>query len=289
MNGRIDPERMPLPESVVHPLGELAFAVTKGVTLLESAACSFSASPACMLDRTRIVLLRTSHPGNIGAAARAMKTMGLTRLLLVDPVRFPAPEAEFRSAGGADVLAQAQVVATLDDAIDSCQLVVGSSARSRRVPWPLLDPRQLAERLSQLPAQTEIAILFGNEQHGLSNEELHRCHWHVQIPADAEYGVLNLAAAVQVISYELRMQWLQAGDIATVSNSWDVPLATSSEIEQLFLHLQKLLLELDFYDPDNPRQLLTRLRRLLLRSGLDRMEGNILRGILAAAMARIDH
>jgi len=151
------------------------------------------------------------------------------------------------------------------------------------------DPRQLAERLSQLPAQTEIAILFGNEQHGLSNEELHRCHWHVQIPADAEYGVLNLAAAVQVISYELRMQWLQAGDIATVSNSWDVPLATSSEIEQLFLHLQKLLLELDFYDPDNPRQLLTRLRRLLLRSGLDRMEVNILRGILAAAMARIDH
>lgn len=289
MNGRIDPERMPLPESVVHPLGELAFAVTKGVTLLESAACSFSASPACMLDRTRIVLLRTSYPGNIGAAARAMKTMGLTRLLLVDPVRFPAPEAEFRSAGGADVLAQAQVVATLDDAIDSCQLVVGSSARSRRVPWPLLDPRQLAERLSQLPAQTEIAILFGNEQHGLSNEELHRCHWHVQIPADAEYGVLNLAAAVQVISYELRMQWLQAGDIATVSNSWDVPLATSSEIEQLFLHLQKLLLELDFYDPDNPRQLLTRLRRLLLRSGLDRMEVNILRGILAAAMARIDH
>jgi len=242
-----------------------------------------------MLDRTRIVLLRTSHPGNIGAAARAMKTMGLTRLLLVDPVRFPAPEAEFRSAGGADVLAQAQVVAALDDAIDSCQIVVGSSARNRRVPWPLLDPRQLAERLSQLPAQTEIAILFGNEQHGLSNEELHRCHWHVQIPADSEYGVLNLAAAVQVISYELRMQWLQAGDIATVSNGWDVPLATSSEIEQLFLHLQQLLLELDFYDPDNPRQLLTRLRRLLLRSGLDRMEVNILRGILAAAMARIDH
>lgn len=242
-----------------------------------------------MLDRTRIVLLRTSHPGNIGAAARAMKTMGLTRLLLVDPVRFPAPEAVFRSAGGADVLAQAGVVATLDEAIDTCQIVVGSSARNRRLPWPMLDPRQLAERLSQLPTQTEIAILFGNEQHGLSNEELHRCHYHVQIPADAQYGVLNLAAAVQVICYELRMQWLQAEQVATVSNAWDVPLATSSEIEQLFVHLQQLLLELDFYDPDNPRQLLTRLRRLLLRSGLDRMEVNILRGILAAAMAHIDH
>ena len=249
--------------------------------------------PPVLRMHTRFVLIQTSHAGNVGGVARAMKVMGFDDLVLVQP-RWAnvlrREETIQRASGANDVLAKARIVDTLDEALDGMSHLCATAMTPRDFGPPTRAPREhFAAVLGEQEPPQGVAFLFGSERFGMRNEDVYRCHVALSIPTAPGFGSLNLAAAVQVISYELRMQWLQAGDIATVSNSWDVPLATSSEIEQLFLHLQKLLLELDFYDPDNPRQLLTRLRRLLLRSGLDRMEVNILRGILAAAMARIDH
>lgn len=232
-----------------------------------------------MLDRIRIVLVNTSHPGNIGSAARAMKTMGLSELYLVAPEQFPHPKAVEMSSGAADILDQAVVVATLDEAIADCTLVVGASARSRTIPWPLLSPREMTDKLKQEAPDSTTAILFGNEQSGLSNEELQRCHWHVQIPANPDYSSLNLAAAVQVFAYELRVASL---DQASTVETWDYRLATADDMEKFFTHLQQVLIEIDFLKMNAPRKLMTRLRRMFLRTRPDVMEMNILRGMLTA-------
>lgn len=232
-----------------------------------------------MLDRIRIVLIHTSHPGNIGAAARAMKTMGLGRLYLVSPVQFPHSKAVEMASGAADILEQAVVVPTLEEAISDCSLVGGTSARIRTVPWPLLSPRQLAEKTRQEPPGGEIAILFGREQSGLNNDELQRCHVHVQIPANPVYSSLNLAAAVQLLAYELRVAALNT-DLPT--DEWDYRLANADEMENLFIHLQTVLTEIDFLKINAPRKLMTRLRRLFLRARPDVMEVNLLRGLLSA-------
>lgn len=241
-----------------------------------------------MFDAIRIVLVGTSHPGNIGGAARAMKNMGLSDLWLVAPrAQFPHPEATLRSSGADDLLAQAQVVDQLADALSDCTLVAGTSARSRHLPWPLINPRQLAQRAATelTQPQARLALVFGREDRGLSNEELHLCHCHVHIPTNPAFSSLNLAAAVQVLAYELRMALSGLTDSETEDfwgTAWDSPRADHQTLERFFNHLEATLTEIDFHDPDNPRQLMSRLRRLYLRARPDTMEVNILRGILTA-------
>ncbi len=232
------------------------------------------------LDNIRIVLVNTSHPGNIGGVARAMKNMGLSRLYLVEPRQFPDEQATWRAASASDVLDGVVVTQTLDEAIADCQFVVGTSARSRNIPWPLQDPRACAARMASASAGEQVAILFGREDRGLTNEELRRCNLHLHIPTSADYSSLNLAMAVQVVCYELRML-LDADRLpASEDHEWDTPFATRDNMERFYLHLEQTLIELGFLDPAAPRQLMTRLRRLYSRVRLDEMELNILRGIL---------
>lgn len=231
----------------------------------------------------RIVLVNTSHPGNIGGAARAMKNMGLSRLYLVEPQEFPSEKAVWRAAGATDVLDNATVVSSLDEAIAGCSLVVGTSARERRIPWPLLDPRECGDNVWSEASQHEVAIIFGREDRGLTNEELHKCNFHVHIPANEEYTSLNLATAVQVICYEVRMSYLRAVEGKTLLNhQWDMPPADAGAVESYYRHLEETLASLGFLDPENPKQTMTRLRRMYNRVRMDQMELNILRGVLTA-------
>ncbi|PXF32241.1 RNA methyltransferase [Pokkaliibacter plantistimulans] len=237
-----------------------------------------------MLERVRIVLVNTSLPANIGAAARAMKTMGLAQMVLVAPKIFPSPEADTLSSGATDILAQARVVSSLDEAIAGCRLVIGTSARSRHIPWPLLNPRAAAAQAwAELPVG-EVALVFGREDRGLTNDELHKCHYHVHIPTNPDFSSLNLAAAVQVLAYEMRMRSLEDDQVEAPfwGVDWDIDAAPAEDIERLFVHLEQVLVKVDFLDPENPRQLMTRLRRLFLRSRLDTVELNVLRGFLTA-------
>jgi tRNA (cytidine32/uridine32-2'-O)-methyltransferase len=236
-----------------------------------------------MLDNIRIVLVNTSHPGNIGASARAMKTMGLEQLWLVQPKDFPNAEATARASGADDLLARAVVCDDLDSALAGCRWVVGASARLRTITVPLLLPRDCARQAHQECEQGKVALLFGREQSGLSNEELDRCHALVHIPTDAAYGSLNLAMAVQVLAYELRMAYLDDDWRPPPEIGEQTPLAEVDEVERFYAHLEQALTELEFLDPANPRQLMRRLRRLFNRVRLDRNEVNILRGILSAA------
>lgn len=233
-----------------------------------------------MTQDIRIVLHATSHPGNIGAAARAMKVMGLTDLRLVAPALFPHPEAVARASGADDVLAAARRHATLPEALAGCTLVVGASARARNLAAPMLDPRRCAVRIRNLPAGDAAAIVFGPERIGLTNEELDLCHFQLNIPADAAYGSLNLAAAVQVVAYELLMA-AQANSGAAAATPENPP-ATADEMEQFYLHLERVLRAAEFLDPANPKHLMRRLRRLYGRARPDRNEYNILRGMLTA-------
>ena len=245
-----------------------------------------------LLDRLRIVMINTSDSGNIGAAARAMKTMGLRQLVLVQPEEFPTAKATARASAAADLLHNARVVQTLDEAIGDCQLVFGTSARLRTIPWPLIDPRQAAGRVMNEPEGADIAILFGREDAGLTNEELRRCHFHICIPANEEYPVLNIGAAIQVICYEMRMAALerQANPVAPDQSGmqqWDEPLVSSEDMERFLRHFEETLLDIDFFDPNNPKQLLTRVRRLFLRTRMDRLEMNLLRGVLSTVQKRV--
>lgn len=235
-----------------------------------------------MLDHIRIVLIRTSHPGNIGSVARAMKTMGLTHLYLVAPLQFPHDKATEMASGASDVLQQAVVVNSLAAAIGDCSLVIGTSTRERTIPWPLVEPREMAKRIKCECSHSQIAILFGCEQSGLSNEELECCHLHVQIPTDPSYRSLNIAAAVQVMCYELRLALYQAEVRRPSHKAWENRLATMEEMENFFVHLRKVLVEIDFLKESAPRKLMTRLRRFFLRAEPDKMEVNMLRGILTA-------
>ncbi|WP_210397576.1 tRNA (cytosine(32)/uridine(32)-2'-O)-methyltransferase TrmJ [Motiliproteus sediminis] len=246
-----------------------------------------------MFPTVRIVLVHTSHPGNIGGVARAMKNMAFENLVLVAPKEFPSEKAEARASGATDVLAAAQVVETLEQAVEGCHLVVGASARGRHIPWPVVDPRELAAQVVPDLSRLKVALVFGREDRGLTNEELQRCHRHVHIPSNPDFSSLNLAAAVQVLCYELRMAVLadQQGEVAGErprwGTEWDIELATADELERLFEHLETTLVDIDFLDPDNPRQLMPRLRRLYLRSHPDKVEVNVLRGILTAMQKKI--
>lgn len=239
-----------------------------------------SASP---LDNIRIVMVHTTHPGNIGAAARAMKNMGLSQLYLVAPKQYPSSEATFRAASALDVLDSAVVVDTFEEAIAGCSLVIGSSARERRIPWPLLDSRRACEQAYQEAARTQVALVFGREDRGLTNEELQQCQLHVNIPANEAYSSLNVAMAIQVLAYEVRMAHLSSQLPADPMHGWDIPMASADDVERLFAHMEEALSEMQFLKADAPKQAMARLRRMFQRTRLDQMEVNILRGMFTIA------
>mgnify|MGYP006148248643 FL=1 len=231
-------------------------------------------------DNIRIVLVNTSHPGNIGGVARAMKNMGLERLVLVAPKDYPSEQANWRAVSAIDVLKSAVVVPTLDEAIQDCQFVVGTSARERRIPWPLLDARSCAERIASASSSEQVAVLFGREDRGLTNDELKVCNLHLNIPTAEAYSSLNLAMAVQIVAYELKMQSAATDSPTDEQEQWDTPFASMENMERFYVHLEEALTDIEFLDPAAPRQLMYRLRRLYSRVRLDEMELNILRGIL---------
>jgi tRNA (cytidine32/uridine32-2'-O)-methyltransferase len=238
-----------------------------------------------MLNNIRIVLVETSHPGNIGAAARAMKNMRLERLDLVAPQRYPNEEATSRASGADDLLHEARVYASLDLALQPCRLVIGTSARSRSVAWPVLSPREAAKKLVAEARQGAVALVFGREQSGLSNSELDRCNFLVHIPANPAYSSLNLGAAVQILSYEIHLAWLGEGQSQSVPEA-ERDLATAEMLQGFNEHLAQALDDVGFTDPDQSQRLLRRLRRLFQRARPDKDEINILRGILSAMQGR---
>jgi TrmH family RNA methyltransferase len=246
--------------------------------LLDDTHLMIPADPK-LLARIRIVLARTSHPGNIGATARAMKTMGLSQLVLVEPAVFPNSQADAMAAGSTDLLAQARVCETLAEALADTTLALGVSARRRDIVSEVLTPPEASMRLLAEAQAGPVALVFGNETSGLSNEELSLCQGLVTIAANPDYSSLNLAAAVQVLSYELRQAWLG-------HPSWPQPemdAATGDEVEKFYAHMETALAELEFLNPGSPGKLMLKLRRLFARTRLAKEEVNILRGILTAA------
>lgn len=229
------------------------------------------------LSRIRVVLSRPSHPGNIGAAARALKTMGIAQLRLVRPRRFPDPEARAMASGALDILQLARVCADLDEALAGTTFSVALSARPRELSHPPLDARAAAREIVEAARAGEVAIVFGNETVGLTNKEIMRCTRLARIPASEAYTSLNLAQAVQVMAYELRMAALEPAAASSRSDP-----ALHEDIEQLYAHLERSLRASGFLHPRYPRKLMERLRRLLARAKLEKVEVNILRGMLAA-------
>ena len=257
-----------------------------------------NAAVSAHLSHVRIVMVNTTLPANIGSALRAMKTMGLSKLVLVAPKTYPHLDIDALAAGATDLIEQIEIVETLADAIKDCHLVFGTSARSRTIPWPLLDARPAAEKSisAVVNDQQDVAVVFGREDRGLTNEELAMANYHVTIPVNTDYGVLNVAQAIQVICYEMRMATLAAvksgeDEAATMpvtdteSMQWDEPLVTHEQMEQFYPHIEKMLAEIEFLDPKNPRLLPLRLRRLFGRIQLDRMEYHLLRGIFSRVQA----
>ena len=227
------------------------------------------------LGAVRVVLSHTSHPGNIGAAARAMKTMGLSDLALVQPRFFPDPQAVAMASGASDILDNALVCERLEDALADTVLVAGCTARRRDLSHDGLDAREAAHVLVRHAQAGRVALLFGTEMSGLSNEELERCQMLVHIPANPEYSSLNLAAAVQVLAYELRMAAALPVPVTQVP-----PLARQADLELFYEHLEATLVEIGFLNPQVPKRLMTRLRRLFSRTRIEHEEWNILMGIL---------
>lgn len=232
------------------------------------------------LDNVRIVLVNTSHPGNIGSVARAMKTMGLSKLYLVDPVNPIDSHASALAAGATDVLGNAVEVTKLEEAISDCSLVIGTSARSRTLSWPMVEPKECGEKLVAGSQSGEVALVFGRENSGLTNDELQLCNYHVCIPANPEYSSLNLAMAVQTLSYEIRMSHLAGVEAQAQEKEANYP--SSEQMELFYQHLEKTLSETGFVLKKHPGQVMTKLRRLFNRARPEEQELNILRGILTS-------
>lgn len=231
-----------------------------------------------MLSNIRVVLVGTSHPGNIGSTARAMKTMGLSTLYLAEPRVEPDGQSIALAAGASDILKHLVKVDSLAEAIADCSLVIATSARSRTLDWPMLEPREAGQKLVTESLTGPVAIVFGRENHGLSNEELQQCTYHVAIPANPEYSSLNLAQAVQIICYETRVAHL-AG-IESEQEPTEYPLAADQE--RFFVHLENTLFSTGFIIKNHPGQVITKLRRLFSRARIESQEMNILRGILTS-------
>ncbi|ARJ42749.1 tRNA (cytosine(32)/uridine(32)-2'-O)-methyltransferase TrmJ [Pantoea alhagi] len=234
-----------------------------------------------MLQNIRIVLVETSHTGNMGSVARAMKTMGLTNLYLVNPLVKPDSQAISLAAGASDVIGDAVIVESLDEAIAGCSLVVGTSARSRTLPWPMLDARECGVKCVEEGAQAPVAIVFGRERVGLTNDELQKCHYHVAIPANPDYSSLNLAMAVQILAYEVRMAFLQSDRVEQPQYE-ESPYPLVDDLERFYQHMEQMMVTSGFIRPSNPGQVMSKLRRLYTRARPERDELNILRGMLAS-------
>ncbi|WP_286198110.1 RNA methyltransferase [Salinisphaera sp. G21_0] len=232
-------------------------------------------------ENISIVLVNPSHPGNIGAAARAMKTMGLSQLCLVAPDDFPSGTATALASGADDLLRNARVCATLDEALADCQFVVGTSARVRGVSLPLVDPRTCARSIIDEAVTHKVALIFGREDKGLTNEQLRRCHLQVHIPTNEEFSSLNLGAAVQVLCYELRMMQLLSADALEMPEPRSHELANMEDMERYYDHLYQVLLEIGFLDHSSHEKIMAKLRRLYGRVRPDRVELSILRGVLS--------
>lgn len=235
------------------------------------------------LAKIKIVLIETSHPGNIGAVARAMKNMGLSQLVLVNPKEYPSQVASARASSAADILNAAQVFNTLEEAVADCQVVVGASARLRKVSWPQMDVRETAAKAMQVTDAQDgkMAILFGREDSGLSNVEMDKCHYLAHIPSNPDYSSLNIAAAVQVFAYELLMAANLKAEVDL--QGYKHALATAEQLEGFYTHLQQGLIDIAFLETNKNARFMRRMRRLFNRAQLDVREVDILRGILTAA------
>jgi TrmH family RNA methyltransferase len=239
------------------------------------------AQVAARLSHIRVVLINTSHPGNIGATARAMKVMGLQHLHLVNPKTFPCHEATAMACGADDLLQRAVIHDSLESALDGCSLVMGTSARLRSLPMPQMDLRSAAKSVLTEHHGQDIAILFGQERAGLTNDEIQRCHQLVHVETNPEFGSLNLAQAVQLMAYELRMAVLGGAGAVQAPSDW-APV-DAGQMEMFFVHLEQTLLDIGFMNPEQPKRLMARMRRLYNRAQPDQNEINILRGILTAS------
>jgi len=233
-----------------------------------------------ILDNIQIVLVGITHPGNIGATARAMKNMGLSQLRLVQPQHFPCAEATARACGADDLLMTAKVFAAYEESIQDCHLIFATSARPRNLAWPTVTPKECAQQA--LAVSGNVAIVFGREHSGLTNQELESCHFLVQIPTNPQFSSLNVAAAVQILAYELRIQNPEITQRPPPSS--DKP-AAAEELARFYQHLEQTLIDIEFLDPHKPKHLMRRLRRLFNRTQLVESEVNILRGILTATQA----
>ena len=246
----------------------------------------FNGDDVNYLDNVKIVLVETSHTGNMGSAARAMKTMGLTHLCLVNPVIKPDSQSISLAAGASDIIKQAQIFSSLEEAIGDCRLVIGTSARPRSLQWPNLTPKECGDKIIQEASNSDakVALVFGRERVGLTNEELQKCHYHVGIPANPAYSSLNLAMSVQVLCYEIRMSMLNIDSVLTEQeadiNSIEFP--KDEDIERFYQHLEQTLLKTEFINANHPGQIMGRLRRLFTRARIEQQELNILRGILTS-------
>lgn len=266
------------------------FVCGKRVFYMNQAFTSLSAENSAekLLGNVRIVLSHTSHPGNIGAAARAMKTMGLSRLVLVNPKKFPDPEAFSRAAGADDILENANICSSLDEALEGTVFVVASTARHRNLGPERKPVREVGPELLSYAANGEVAVLFGNETSGLSNEEVQRCQRAAFIPANPDYTSLNLGAAVQLLSYELRLAAFDGAPPAeSIVVPFSSPVATVDDVERFYAHLESVMVDTGFLDPAQPKRLMSKLRRLYGRVQLERDEVNILRGILDAVEKKL--
>lgn len=248
-------------------------------------------NPEVLLSRIRVVLCRPSHPGNIGAAARAMKTMGLSRLYLVEPKQFPDPEADTRATGAVDLLQNAKITASLNEALAGTVFVVALSARQRDLGPVLGAPRETVAKLLAEAGLGEVALVFGNETMGLSNDEIQHCHAAVTIPTNPDFSSLNLGSAVQVLCYECRMAAFaeQPPLLVPGVTPFASPPASHDEVEGLYAHLETVMTETGFFNPAQPGRLLPKLRRLFGRVRLEKDEINILRGVLASTQVRTGH
>lgn len=236
------------------------------------------------LNNVKIVLVETSHTGNMGSAARAMKTMGLTNLCLVNPIIKPDSQSISLAAGASDIIKQAQIFSSLEAAVADCSLVIGTSARPRSLQWPNLTPKECGDKIiAEVCRHAQVALVFGRERVGLTNGELQKCHFHVSIPANPDYSSLNLAMSVQVLSYEIRMSLLSAQEASIKLDEQDVnEYPKDEDIERFYQHFEQTLLQTGFINPHHPGQIMGRLRRLFTRARIEQQELNILRGILTS-------
>lgn len=235
-----------------------------------------------MLNQFKIILSHTTHPGNIGATARAMKVMGLSQLALVNPAKYPSAEATERASKAADILSNATVYDDIHKAIADCRLVVGASVRTRSLPSRLVTPRELTKIVEDNLNNTPIALLFGTENSGLTNEELHLCHYQVYIPTNPDYSSLNLASAVQLISYEMRLAFSEMQQLPEQRVIANEQTVSREQLDGLLSHFNKVMQATGYLNPDHPKQIDNRMSRLLSKAQVTESENRVLRGFLSS-------